>query len=82
MSFSVVIHVLNAEPILGEVDELPSPSDNIITVNNPRRKDGKEVNYIEEQVSTVIWPLEKISFIEILPSQESEEEIIGFVREK
>lgn len=82
MSFSVVIHILNAEPILGEVDELPSPSDNIITVHNPRRKDGKEVNYIEEQVSTVIWPLEKISFIEILPNQESEEEIIGFVREK
>lgn len=81
MSFSVVIHIQNAEPILGEVDELPSPSDNIITVHNPRRKDGKEINYIEDQVSTVIWPLEKISFIEILPSQEAEEEIIGFVRE-
>ena len=81
MSFSVVIHIQNAEPILGEVDELPAPSDNIITVHNPRRKDGKEINYIEEQVSTVIWPLEKISFIEILPSQEAEEEIIGFVRE-
>ena len=65
MSFSVVIHINNAEPILGEVDELPSPSDNMITVHNPRRKDGKEVNYIEEQVSTVIWPLEKISFIDL-----------------
>ena len=81
MSFSVVIHIQNAEPILGEVDELPSPSDNMITVHNPRRKDGKEVNYIEEQVSTVIWPLEKISFIEVLPNQGEEEEIIGFVRE-
>lgn len=81
MSFSVVIHILNSEPILGEIDELPSPMDNIITVQNPRRKDGKEVNYIDEQVSTVIWPLEKISFIEILPSEEAEEEIIGFVRE-
>ena len=81
MSFSVVIHVLNSEPILGEVDELPSPSDNIITVHNPRRKDGKEIHYIEERVSTVIWPIEKISFIEILPSQEEEDEIIGFVRE-
>ena len=81
MSFSVVIHILNSEPILGEIDELPSPTDNIITVQNPRRKDGKEVNYIDEQVSTVIWPLEKISFIEILPSEEAEEEIIGFVRE-
>lgn len=81
MSFSIIIHILNEQPILGEIDELPSPEDNIITVHNPRGKDGKDVNYIDEQVSTVIWPLEKVSFIEILPSQEAEEDIIGFVRE-
>jgi hypothetical protein len=33
-----------------------------------------------DKVVTVLWPLEKINFIEILPGEE-DEEIIGFVRE-
>jgi hypothetical protein len=81
MPISVVIHIQNTEPILGELDELPSPTDNIISLHNPRRLDGKEVDYFLGEVSTVIWPIEKINFIEVLPGEEEEEDIIGFVRE-
>jgi hypothetical protein len=81
MPISVVIHILNTEPILGEVDELPSPTDNTIAVHNPRRIDGKEIDYIQADVSTVIWPIEKINFIEVMPGEDEEEDIIGFVRE-
>ena len=81
MSITVIIHILNSEPILAEIDELPAPTDNNITLHNPRHIDGKDINYIQEQVSTVIWPLEKINFIEIMPGEEEDEDIIGFVRE-
>jgi hypothetical protein len=81
MSISVILHIPNADPVLGEVDELPTPTDYLIRLNNPRHIDGKEINYIQEQVSSVLWPIEKINFIEILPGEEEEEEIIGFVRE-
>lgn len=81
MSLQVILHILNSEPILGEIDELPAPTDNILTVQNPRHLDGKDINYIQEEVSTVIWPIEKINFIEILAGEEQEEDIIGFVRE-
>lgn len=81
MPISVVIHIQNTEPILGELDELPSPTDNIIALHNPRRLDGKEVDYFLGDVSTVIWPIEKINFIEVMPGEEVEEDIIGFVRE-
>lgn len=81
MPILVVLHILNSEPIMGEIDELPAPSDNIIALHNPRHIDGKDINYIQEQVSTVIWPIEKINFIEIMPGEEEEEDIIGFVRE-
>lgn len=81
MSILVILHILNSEPIMGEIDELPAPSDNIIALHNPRHIDGKDINYIQEQVSTVIWPIEKINFIEIMPGEEEEEDIIGFVRE-
>jgi len=81
MSITIIIHILNSEPILAEIDELPASADNSITLHNPRHIDGKDISYIQEQVSTVIWPLEKINFIEIMPGEEEDEDIIGFVRE-
>ena len=80
MSKVVILHILNSEPILGEIDELPAPTDSIIMVHNPRHIDGKDIDYIQDQVATVIWPLEKINFIEIMPGEDEDEDIIGFVR--
>lgn len=78
---TILIHILNEDPILGEVAELPAPSDQIVTVKNPRRRDGKDLHYLQANVTEVIWPMARIAFIEIIPGAE-EEEIIGFVREK
>jgi hypothetical protein len=80
MPITVVLHVQSAEPILCEVDELPDPGDQSIRVKNPRRIDGKDLSYLAENVQTVIWPLDKLNFIEVLTSEE-EEKVIGFVRE-
>jgi hypothetical protein len=81
MSKVVILHILNSEPILGEIDEMPAQTDSIIMVHNPRHIDGKDLDYISEQVDTVIWPLEKINFIEILSGEDEDEDIMGFVRE-
>jgi len=80
MQISVVIHLTNEEPVLGEVDELPAPTDQIIKLYNPRRLDGKYLNFIQDRVITVIWPLSKVNFIEVFPNEE-EEDVFGFVRE-
>ena len=80
MPYSVILHVVGEPSIAGEVDELPKPTDNLITVSNPRLRDGKDLHYLEHNVVKVIWPIDKISLIEILES-ESEENLIGFVRE-
>jgi hypothetical protein len=80
MAFSVIIHISGETSILGEVDEIPKPTDNIITVSNPRQRDGKDLHYVNNNVVRVIWPLAKVNFIEILESAD-EEKIIGFVRE-
>lgn len=77
---SVIIHIQNEDPVLGEVDELPSPEDSLIIVKNPRKRDGKDLIYLDPNVTTVIWPVARINFIEVVPS-EAEEEIITFVRE-
>lgn len=80
MAFKIVLHIQNTDPVLGEVEELPSPTDRLIIVSNPRRLDGKDVSYLTENVITVLWPVERLNFIEVMGSEE-EEKIIGFVRE-
>ena len=80
MPYTIIIHPTGEEPIIGEVEQLPQPSDASITLNSPRRIDGKELHYLSENVLTVIWPIIRLNFIEILPTK-AEEEIIGFVRE-
>ena len=80
MAFSLILHIVGEPSILGEVDELPKPSDNLIIVSNPRLRDGKDVHYLEHNVVKVMWPLSRITLIEIMES-EDEEHLIGFVRE-
>ena len=80
MSVTVVLHISDEDPAVGEVEALPAPTDSTITVTNPRRLDGKDLHYIARGVVTVIWPMHRVSFIELMPS-EADEEIIGFVRE-
>lgn len=80
MPHTLVLHILNSEPVMGETDHLPSPSDTMVLINNPRKIDGKELHYLAENVASVYWPIDKINFIEVLHT-EAEEPIIGFVRE-
>jgi len=80
MSYTVVLHIQNEEAVVGEIDEIPAPTDTLITLSNPRRIDGKDLHYLTENVVTVLYPVHRITFIELMPTKE-EEEIIGFVRE-
>ena len=80
MPHSVIPHISGETAIAGEIEELPKPTDTIILVLNPRQKDGKDLHYLDNNVTKVIWPLSKVSFIEILEGV-GEEKIIGFVRD-
>jgi len=77
---SVIVHFLNEDPVIGEIDTLPAMIDTLVVVKNPRKKDGKDIPYLEPNVTVVVWPLARISFIEIITTG-SEEDIISFVRE-
>ncbi len=80
MAIEVILHILNQDPIVGEIDEMPKPDDQLIKVSNPRYRDGRELHFLDHGVTTVLWPIVQLTFIEILPSDE-DEQIIGFVRE-
>ena len=77
---SVIVHINNEEPVVGELEDLPSQAANLVIIQNPRKRDGKDVHYLDEETNTMIVPLHRINFIQVMPSAETDE-IIGFVRE-
>jgi len=80
MAYTVLLHLASGVPILGEIEELPKPTDTLLTVSNARGRDGKDLPYLEHSILKVIWPIDRLTLIEVLESAE-EEKIIGFVRE-
>ena len=80
MPISVILHITGEDSIVVDLEEVPSPTDQIVIGTNPRYRDGKEVRNILPEVNTVIYPWWRINFIEILPSAE-EEEVYGFYRD-
>ncbi len=79
MPYTLILHLNNQSPVVGEVEELPKPTDNLIILSNPRTREGKDLHYLEPNVIRVIWPISAVSLIEIIET--AEEEIISFVRE-
>jgi hypothetical protein len=80
MATSVLVHLTNEDAVMGEMEELPAPTANFITLANPRRKDGKDLPYLQSNVTTVMWATHRVSFIEVVPG-EAEEKLVTFVRE-
>jgi len=81
MTHSILIHMINEDPILAEIEELPERQDRILVAQNPRRRDGKDLHYLMPEVSTVVFPWHRISFVEVIPTG-AEEEVVTFVREE
>jgi hypothetical protein len=73
MATTVIVHVMGEDPFVAEVEELPKPSDQLLTLLNPRRRDNKPLHYLERETISMVMPMHRINFVEIMPSQETEE---------
>jgi hypothetical protein len=80
MPLNVLIHISGEEAIVGEIEGLPEPTDQVLIVSNVRYRDGRDVSYLLPETDTVVYPWANIHCVEILPS-EAEETIVSFVRE-
>jgi len=80
MPHTVMIHLLNEDAVVAEIERIPEPSDQVLIVSNVRRRDGRDVSYVLPETNMVVYPWARIHCVEILPS-EKEEKIVGFVRE-
>lgn len=81
MPITVIIHVQGGDAMVGEIEQLPDPQANYITVTNVRTRDGKPIVYVDREATRVMFPWHRISFLETLPSEEDREEIETFFRD-
>ena len=79
--YDVIIHLHNEDPILAEMDKLPDPTHTSIMITNPRRRDGKALNYVTEGARAFVFPWSRISFIEVMGGEEEEKQVEEFFRE-
>jgi hypothetical protein len=81
MTQKVIVHLLNEDPIVAELERLPEPEDTSITVFDPRREDGKPITYLRDGSTAVIFPMHRVSSLEIFAEERAPEEEVTFYRE-
>lgn len=80
MSMEVIIHLANEDPIVAEIEDWPDPTHRTLTFTNPRRRDGRPLHYVTEGATSFIFPWDRITFVEIMETEE-EKEVVEFFRE-
>ena len=81
MAITVIVHVMNQEPFIAEIEEIPPASATFVTLTNPRMRNGKAVAYIEADATRVLLPWHRLSFLETLPGEEDQDEVESFFRD-
>lgn len=81
MAYTVIVHLMNEDPLLAETERLPEPGDVTMTLSHPRRRDGRIPHYLSRGVTEIILPMHRVSFIEIIPEEKEEEEEVVFHRD-
>lgn len=81
MAMKAILHIAGEEAILCEIESMPEPSDNFVVIFNPTRKDGKPIATLEDNVTSVIFPWTKITYVELFEERAQRENVVGFFRE-
>jgi hypothetical protein len=81
MAIRALIHILNEDPVLCELDAMPKPSDSFIAVRNPRKRDGKPMDMLAPGVTSIAYPWTRITFVEFFDEEVQREAVLGFFRE-
>ena len=65
---NVVVHILNEQPLLADLYELPKSEDQGLLCTNLRMMDGKKPIFIDRIESVFFFPYLHIRFVEIPPA--------------
>ncbi|HYK95864.1 MAG TPA: hypothetical protein VE011_08385 [Candidatus Dormibacteraeota bacterium] len=62
-----ILHLLNDQPIVVDLLEMPTPGDVTVICTNMRTVDGKKPVFIDFASSTFVFPMGSVRFVEIPP---------------
>lgn len=81
MAHSVIIHLVNEDPILADMETLPSETATCVAFTNPRKRDGKMAQWVTPGATAFILAMSRINFIEVMTSEEAKRSVVEFFRE-
>ena len=76
-----IIHIIEEDPMLAEVEDLPKPTDQFMEFTNPRRRDGKPIPYVTMGAKTFLFPWHRLSFVEVMSAESEREAVVEFFRD-
>jgi hypothetical protein len=79
---SVIAHMSGEDPFLAEMVELPKTTDTLVELFNPRTRDGKPLRYATQGMSSIIYPVHRVTFIEVMAGEEERAQVVEFFRER
>lgn len=82
MAYTVIVHIANEDAFVAEIEELPSPTDNVLWLRHFRQKDGKPVRAFDHEAVLVAYPWSRVNFVEVLAERGSRDELYEFFREE
>ena len=62
---NVVIHLINEQPLLADIEALPQPSDVAFVCTNLRTMNGTRPVFVDKSESTFVFPYAHIRFVEV-----------------
>jgi hypothetical protein len=80
MTQTVIIHLVGEDPVMGELERAPEPTDTFLTVANLRKRDGKDLHFLAPGVQTVLFPFSRITFVEFMAETKDRDSVIDFFR--
>lgn len=82
MARSVIIHLVDQDPIVADMEELPTGNASNVYFTNPRRRDGKPVGWVTPGAVAFVYAMSRINFIEVMTSDEDREKVVEFYRNR
>jgi hypothetical protein len=74
---NAVIHIINEQPLLADLFELPTANDVSLVCTNLRTMNGTRPVFADHSASTFIFPFDHIRFLEIPPGADASRPLAG-----
>jgi hypothetical protein len=82
MAIQVIVHVVNEEAFVAEMEDMPPAGASFIVISNPRSRENKSLQWALSGAIRFIFPMVRIAFIELMMSEQDREGIEPFYRDR